>query len=61
MCRIGRHTRDYSLYASWVTDYGDLVVLLGSYDSYSYLYQKDHRKIEIYVYIRNSEKVRRKV
>ena len=58
MCRIGRHTRDCSLYASWVADYGDLVVLLGSYDSYSYLYQKYHRKIDIYIYIylRKSEK-----
>ena len=51
MCQIGRHTRDYSLYASWVADYGDLVILLGSYDSYSYLNKKDHRKIDIYIYI----------
>ena len=50
MCRIGRHTKDYSLYASWVADYGDLVILLGPYCSYSYLYQKDHRKIDIYIY-----------
>ena len=51
MCQIGRHTRDYSLYASWVADYGDLIVLLGSYDYYSYLNQKDHRKIYTYIYI----------
>ena len=48
MCQIRRHTRDCSLYASWVADYGDLVFLIGSYDSYSYLYQKDHIKIDIY-------------
>ena len=51
MCRIGHHTRNYSLYASWVADSSDLVVLLGSYDSYSYLNQKDHRKTYIYIYI----------
>ena len=53
MCRIGRHTMDFSLYASWVADYGDLVILLNSYDSYSYLFQKDHRTASIY--IRKSE------
>ena len=56
MCRIGRHTRDYSLCASWVADSGNLVVPLGSYDSYSLLYQKDHRTANIYIYIRKSEK-----
>ena len=61
MCRIGCHTRDYSLYASWVADYGDLVVLLGSYDSYSYLNQKDHRKKKyIYIYKKVRKRVRRK-
>ena len=49
MCRIGRHTRDYSLYASWVADSGNLVILLSSYDSYSWLYQKGHKKTEIYI------------
>ena len=56
MCRISPHTWDYSLYALWVTDSGNLVVLLRSYDSYSWLYQKDHRKIDIYIYIRKSAK-----
>ena len=59
MCRIGHHTRDYSLYTSWVADSGDVVVLLGSYDSYSYLNPKrsqNSKYIYIYIYIRKSEK-----
>ena len=50
MCRIGRHKGDYSLYASWVANYGNLVVLLGSYNFYSYLYQKDHKIVDVYIY-----------
>ena len=46
----GPHTRRYSLYASWIYDFGVLVILLGSLDSYSYLYQKDHINTNIYVY-----------
>ena len=56
MCQIGRHKGDYSLYASWVADYADLVILLDSYDSYSYLNQKDHRKTYIFY-----KKVRKRV
>ena len=52
MRQIDHHTRDYSLYASWVAD---PVVLLGSYDSYSYLKPKDHKNRK-YIYIRMSEK-----
>ena len=52
MCRISHHTRDYSLYASWVAS---LVVLLASYDSYSYLKPKRSHDSE-YIYIRKSEK-----
>ena len=51
MRQINHHTRDYSLYASRVAG---PVVLLGSYDSYSYLKPKDHRISSIY--IRKSEK-----
>ena len=51
MRQINHYTRDYSVYVSWVTD---PVVLLGSYDSYSYLKPKDHRTASIY--IRKSEK-----
>ena len=52
MRQIDHHTRDYSLYASWVAD---PVVLLGSYDSYAYLKPKDHKNSK-YIYIRMSEK-----
>ena len=38
------------LVCPWVADYGDLVVLLGSYDSYSNLYQKDHKTVDLYIY-----------
>ena len=51
MRQIDHHTRDYSLYASRVAD---PVVLLGSYDSYSYLKPKDHETSSMY--IRKSEK-----
>ena len=34
----------------WVADYGDLVILLGFYDSYSNLYKKDHRTADEYIY-----------
>ena len=53
MRQIDHHTRDYSLYASRVAD---PVVLLGSYDSYSYLKPTDHKKQQVYIYIRMSEK-----
>ena len=45
MRQINHHTRDYSVYASWVAD---PIVLLGSYDSYSYLKAKDHKTASIY-------------
>ena len=55
MRQVNHHTRDYFVYASWVAG---PIVLLGSYDSYSYLKPKDHRtaSIYIYIYIRMSEK-----
>ena len=46
MRQINHHTRDYSVYASWVAD---PVVLLGSYDSYSYIKPKDHETASIYI------------
>ena len=52
MRQINPHTRDYSVYASWVAE---SVVLLGSYDSYAYLKPKDHKNSK-YIYIRMSEK-----
>ena len=52
MRQIDHHTRDYSLYASWVAD---PVVLLGSYDSYAYLKPKDHKNSK-YIDIRMLEK-----
>ena len=68
MCRKGCHTRGYSLYVLWISDSGNLVVLLGSLDSYSYLYQKDHIKqiyryinIYIYIYIYIYNKVRKRI
>ena len=53
MMQINQHTRDYSLYASWVA--GPVVLLLGSYYSYSYLKPKITEQ-QIYIYIRMSEK-----
>ena len=50
MWQRGPHTRRCSLYASWVADSDFLVILLSSYDAYSYLYQKDHRTASIYIY-----------
>ena len=52
MRQINHHTQDYSLYASRVAG---PVVLLGSYDFYSYLKPKDHKNNK-YIYIRMSEK-----
>ena len=52
MRQINHHTSDYSVYAAWVAD---LVVLLGSYDSYAYLKPKDHKNSKC-IYIRMSEK-----
>ena len=43
-------TRGYSLYASWIPDSDNLVVLLYSSDSYSYIDQKDHKKTNIHIY-----------
>ena len=51
MRQINHHTVDYSVYASWVAS---PVLLLSSYDSYSYLKPKDHRTASIH--IRKSEK-----
>ena len=52
MRQINHHTRDYSVYASWVAG---PVVLLGSYDSYAYLKPKRSQNSK-YIYIRMSEK-----
>ena len=46
---VGKVVIQVSLYASWISDSGNLVVLLYSSDSYSYLYQKDHRNTNIYI------------
>ena len=52
MRQINHPTPDYSVYASWVTG---PVVLLGSYDSYSYLKPKRSQNSK-YIYKRMSEK-----
>ena len=51
MRQIDHHTRDYSLYASWVADLSS-----SSVPMIPNIKPKDHKKQQVYIYIRMSEK-----